>query len=229
LFRLKICGITNPDDALHALGQGVDALGLNFYSRSSRYVSPESAQQIVSTVATSDLAPQAKIGGVFVNEPEASWSNCLATSGIHFTQFHGDEPPPRIASAKLKHPVVKAFRCQGTNLAEVRRYLEACRASGALPDAILLDAYSPTAYGGTGAVIDWHAVREQRDQLLGLPIILAGGLTPDNVAEAIRTAHPDGVDVASGVEQSPGKKDPAKVRDFLAAARGAFAELAHST
>lgn len=225
MFRLKICGITNVDDALYAVDQGADALGLNFYSRSPRYISPEAARQIVDAMATSKLAQQPKIGGVFVNEPEVSWSSCMWFSGIHFTQFHGDEPPARIASAKQQQPVVKAFRCQGTNLADIRRYLEDVRTAGALPDAILLDAYSPSAYGGTGEVIDWHAVRDQRDQFLGLPIILAGGLTPDNVAAAIRTARPDGVDVASGVELSPGKKDPAKVRDFIAAARVAFEEL----
>jgi phosphoribosylanthranilate isomerase len=231
LFRLKICGITNPDDALYAVDQGADALGLNFYSRSPRFVSRELAAAIVDAV---DAAHEASIGGVFVNEPEDGWQLTRFQSGIHFSQFHGDEPPEFIA--RMRHlrdtnPVVypfftvKAFRCQGTSLADVRRYLDTCETAGGLPDAVLLDAYSPNSYGGTGAVIDWNIVREQRHQFLDLPVILAGGLTPDNVAEAIRTARPDGVDVASGVELSPGKKDPAKVRDFIAAARAAFEEL----
>ena len=94
-----------------------------------------------------------------------------------------------------------------------------------LPHAILLDAHASDSYGGTGQTLDWNMIRDERDRLLGLPLILAGGLTPDNVAEAIATARPDAVDVASGVESSPGKKDPAKVRDFVAAAKEAFAHL----
>jgi phosphoribosylanthranilate isomerase len=234
LFRIKICGLTTLDDALHAVQHGADALGLNFYSRSPRSVSPEAAALIVEGVEASEIAPAVNIGGVFVNESDDRWRDYRFRSGIHFSQFHGDEPAEylgQLLSARNTNPVmypycsVKAFRCQGTNLADVRRYLEACQKSGGLPDAILLDAFSPNAYGGTGAVIDWHVVRDQRDQFLGLPVILAGGLTPDNVAEAIRTARPDGVDVASGVELSPGKKDRAKVRDFIAAARAAFDEL----
>jgi phosphoribosylanthranilate isomerase len=225
MFRIKVCGITTPDDALYAASHGADALGLNFYSRSARYISPEAARQIVNAVAATATSGQPQIGGVFVNEPAPGWLNCLATSGVHFTQLHGDERPEDVALVQQRGRLVKAFRCQGTNLAEVRAYLERCRSAGALPDAILLDAFSPTAYGGTGEVIDWHVVCDQRSQFLGLPVILAGGLTPDNVAEAIRTARPDGVDVASGVEASPGTKDPSKVRDFIAAARAAFEEL----
>jgi phosphoribosylanthranilate isomerase len=235
LFRIKICGITTLDDAMFAVHQGADALGLNFYSRSPRYVSPALATLIVNTVETSVAGANTTIGGVFVNEPENSWGDILTETSINFSQFHGDEPPQQIASLRQRREErllhgwnlfsVKAFRCQGKNLADIRHYLTQCQTAGGLPDAILLDAFSPNAYGGTGEVIDWHTVRDQRDQFLGLPVILAGGLTPDNVAEAIRTARPDGVDVASGVELSPGKKDLSKVRDFIAAARVAFEEL----
>lgn len=225
MFRIKICGITNPDDALYAVHHGADALGLNFYPRSSRNVSLETAENIMSELTGSHSETKPRIGGVFVNEPDASWSNVVRQTGIHFSQLHGDEPPVRVLAAKKHHPVLRAFRCQGTNLADVRHYLEACRSAGGLPDAILLDAFSPHAYGGTGETIDWHTVRDQRGQFLGLPVILAGGLTPDNVAEAIRVARPDGVDVASGVEASPGQKDASKVRDFIAAAQSAFQEL----
>jgi phosphoribosylanthranilate isomerase len=121
---------------------------------------------------------------------------------------------------------VRAFRCRSNNMAEVTGHLAECRNVNAMPDAILLDAFAPGSYGGTGHVVDWPAVGSRGEQLFGLPLILAGGLTPENVAQAIATARPNAVDVASGVESSPGKKDPAKVRAFVAAAKAAFTESA---
>ncbi len=151
-------------------------------------------------------------------------------------------------------PVIRAFRCRQGSLTEVNEYLRECLAIGdevntlkenltsppethvdwsalprvLLPSAVLLDAYAPGTYGGTGQVVDWNIVRKERDLLMGLPVILAGGLTPENVAEAIATARPDAVDVASGVESSPGKKDPVKVRRFIAEARRAFEAMSGS-
>jgi phosphoribosylanthranilate isomerase len=141
-----------------------------------------------------------------------------------FPFYIPEEKPP--GTSKLPTPwyplIIRAFRGSPDSLAS---YLHQCESAGGLPNAILLDAHAPGAYGGTGQTLDWASIPAQRDKLLGLPLILAGGLTPDNVAEAIRLAHPDAVDVASGVESSPGKKDPAKVRDFIAAAKSAFAAL----
>jgi phosphoribosylanthranilate isomerase len=168
------------------------------------------------------------------DEPPELFAELSLTSNVRgnswmerIIEWLGDEP---------RFPVIRAFRCQSSSLAAIADYLE--QSAGLIQnvaadlaeqkkfgryEAVLLDAHQPGSYGGTGQVVDWHMVREQRDKLLGLPIILAGGLTPENVAEAIATAHPDAVDVASGVESTPGKKDPAKVRAFVAAAKQAFA------
>jgi phosphoribosylanthranilate isomerase len=229
LFRIKICGLTTVDDALFAAEQGADALGLNFYPKSPRYLSPERAAEMGAAVDR--LAGGAGVlkTGVFVNESEATLVAIAQAAGLDAWQLHGDEPAELIASLKAKSGnrtrVLRAFRCREPDLRVVEIYLQECLAGGSLLDAVLLDAYAPDAFGGTGNVVDWRVVREQRSRLSGLPVILAGGLTPDNVAEAIRTARPDGVDVASGVESSPGVKDPVKVRDFIAAARGALEEM----
>ncbi|MCU0880438.1 MAG: phosphoribosylanthranilate isomerase [Pirellulaceae bacterium] len=199
MFQIKICGITTVEDALLAAEAGADAIGLNFYAQSPRCVSPEGAQEIGRGITS-------------------GWG----------VQLHGDEPPAAIRDVRhlTKTPVVRAFRCRGSNLADVAGYLAECRNLDAMPDAILLDAFAPGSYGGTGHVVDWPVVGSRGEQLFGLPLILAGGLTPDNVAQAIATARPNAVDVASGVESSPGKKDPAKVRAFVAAAKAAFTESA---
>jgi phosphoribosylanthranilate isomerase len=227
LFRIKICGITNIDDAQFAVEQGADALGLNFYSRSPRCISPETAAAISGSLQRG----QANLVGVFVNETANQLWNVAGEARLDAWQLHGDEPPSLLATlvqSKASQQLIRAFRCKDQDLAAIQEYLAECHSRNSLPHSVLLDAYAPDAFGGTGKVVDWNIVREQRDQLFGLPVILAGGLTPENVAQAIRTARPDAVDVASGVECSPGKKDPAKVRDFVAAARGAFAELKSS-
>ena len=229
MFRVKICGITNPDDALHAVAQGADALGLNFYSPSPRCISLYQADKIVEQVRQLDKLP--KLVGVFVNEPVDRLRIVGNAAKLDAWQLHGDEPPSLLAEllrSKIIRQTLRAFRCRDQDLTAVQQYLSECVRLHADPQGVLLDAYAPDAFGGTGKVIDWNAVREQRDKFLGVPVILAGGLTPDNIAQAIRTARPDGVDVASGVESSPGKKDPVKVRDFVAAARGAFEELMSS-
>jgi phosphoribosylanthranilate isomerase len=229
LFRIKICGLTTVDDALFAAEQGADALGLNFYPKSPRYLSSERAAEIAAAVNSLAVGQNVRKTGVFVNESESALVAIAQAAGLDAWQLHGDEPAELIASLKAKsgeqRQVLRAFRCREPDLGAVERYLNECNTAGSLPDAVLLDAYAPDAFGGTGKVVDWHVVREQRSRLSGLPVILAGGLTPDNVAEAIRTARPDGVDVASGVESSPGVKDPMKVRDFIAAARGALEEI----
>jgi phosphoribosylanthranilate isomerase len=261
MLKIKICGITSPEDALLAAEAGADAIGLNFYEQSPRYVTPERAKQIVQSldplrVKLATAQPGGWNGwifGVCVNKTfdEARRHSVLA--GTANWQLHGDESPQVVAGlsriAKLvdeqgqsyrtflerrnnpssslskSFAIIRAFRCREPRMNLIHSYLAECKDAGALPHAVLLDAYAPGAYGGTGQVVDWNVVRNERDQLMGLPVILAGGLTPENVAEAIATAQPDAVDVASGVETSPGKKDPDKLRRFIAEARRAFAEL----
>jgi phosphoribosylanthranilate isomerase len=141
--------------------------------------------------------------------------------------LHGDEPPAFVASLRISLPqrvnIVRAFRCREASLLSVSDYLVECLALGPLPDAALLDAFKPGQYGGTGEVSDWNAIRRDRALLGSLPIILAGGLTAENVGQAIAAARPDGVDTASGVESSAGRKDPQLVRQFVSAAKAALA------
>jgi len=252
MFKIKICGITTPEDALLAADAGADAIGLNFYEKSPRYVSLNIAHEIDTA-----LGIQTARAGVFVNADHFRICQCSAQASAAYVQFHGDESPKDVvewrkeldfysetlAQAQHKEPwfakwmraftgvskpvkfkLIRAIRHVG-DLDDVYSYLRSCEQLGGLPHAILLDAHNPGTYGGTGQKLDWKVVRDERDKLLGLPLILAGGLTPENVAQAIATARPDAVDVASGVESSPGKKDPAKVRDFVAASKEAFARL----
>jgi phosphoribosylanthranilate isomerase len=234
MFQIKICGITTVDDALLAAEAGADAIGLNFYAKSPRCVTAERAQEIVAAVRSSYAADKVAMYAVCVNAAPDEIRQFLDPAGRGIIpgwgiQLHGDEPPAAIREVRhlVNTPVVRAFRCRDSNLADVASYLAECRNLDAMPAAILLDAFAPGSYGGTGHVVDWPAVGSRGEQLFGLPLVLAGGLTPENVAAAIATARPDAVDVASGVESSPGKKDPDKVRAFLAAAKGAFAKLQH--
>lgn len=196
--RVKICGITNLEDALSAVEAGADALGFMFYERSSRFLTPKEAGRIISQVP-----PFICKTGVFVDASEAAVRQTIEECGLDCLQFHGAETPEMCERALL--PVVKAFRVSGEeSLAPLPSYKTA---------AWLLDSYVPGQLGGTGAKFNWDlAVAASR---LGRPIILAGGLTPENIAEAIRQTQPFAVDVSSGVESAPGKKDPAKMRAFI--------------
>ena len=213
MFRIKICGITTVEDALLAAEAGADAIGLNFYERSPRYVTTERAKEICEALPAS----VAKVG-VFVNSLPKGIVATAERVGLSAIQLHGDEGPDFLGLLG-KLPVIKAFRCRESTLSSVRAFLDLCPESSH-PAAVLLDAHAPGNYGGTGEILDWQRLHAERHQLLGLPLILAGGLTPQNVAEAIRIAQPDAVDTASGVETSPGKKDAVKVRAFVAAAAG---------
>jgi len=202
--KVKICGITSVADGLAAATAGADMIGLMFYERSPRHLSLDAAREIARALP---LTVQ-KVG-VFVNpEPD------LVTAAIHachlnLLQFHGEESPEFCTRFGLMS--IKAFRIrEEASLAALPAYAT---------DAWLLDAYSPAAHGGTGATFNWElAVKASK---LGRPVFLAGGLTPDNVATAIRQVHPFAVDVSSGVEAGPGRKDPLKVRAFIEAARSA--------
>lgn len=202
--QVKICGMTNAADALAAVQAGADALGFVFYEPSPRYVSPRTAAEIIR-----GLPPQVVKVGVFVNAPDDLVLQAISTCGLHILQFHGDETPEQCGRYGLMS--MKAFRVSGP---------ESLAALEAYPtDAWLLDAYTPGKPGGTGEVFNWDLAIEA--QKLGRPIFLAGGLRPQNVAEAVRRVRPYGVDVSSGVEASPGKKDPAKLREFIQNAKAA--------
>ena len=202
--KIKICGITNLADALAAVEAGADALGLNFYEKSPRHVSIKTATEI-----SKQLPPFVMRAGVFVNADEDLITRAIGECSLSLLQFHGDEPPEFCTQFGLMS--MKAFRIRDEkSLEELPKFHT---------DAYLLDAYSPEARGGTGEKFNWDLAVEA--QKFGKPIFLAGGLTPENVPDAVRKVKPFGVDVSSGVESSPGKKDHAKVRAFIQATRAA--------
>ncbi len=201
MVRVKICGITNREDALMAVEAGADALGFVFYQGSSRHVTPEQAAAIIG-----HLPPFVQTVGLFVNEELATVNATANRCGLDLVQLHGDEAPD--FSAAVTRRVIKAFRVKDATVLD--RLAEFPSA------ACLLDAWSAEEYGGTGKTFNWDiAARAARQH----PIILAGGLTPDNVAQAISAVAPYAVDVSSGVERSPGKKDPELVRRFIRSCR----------
>jgi phosphoribosylanthranilate isomerase len=200
--KVKICGITNLADAQNAVAAGADAIGFIFYEKSPRFVSPKTAAEI-----SKQLPPFVMRVGVFVNAPEEFILCAISEVGLTMLQFHDDEPPEFCTQFGLMS--MKAFRIRDAeSLKEISNYKT---------DAYLLDAFSSTTLGGTGEKFNWDLAVEV--QKFGKPIFLAGGLTPENVADAIRKVQPFGVDVSSGVEISPGKKDHAKVRAFIEAVR----------
>ncbi len=203
MTRIKICGITNLTDAQLAADLGAHALGFIFYKKSPRYVAPDKARHIIG-----HLPPFVATVGVFVDEDGATVREIASLSGLDWIQLHGSESPEYCRS--LGRRVIKGFRVKGEEIyAQLTEYQGAAQ-------AFLLDTYKTGTPGGTGETFDWQLAREVRK--CG-PIILAGGLTPDNVAEAIRIAQPGAVDVASGVEASPGKKDDGKLRAFIDAVK----------
>jgi len=204
--RVKICGITNAADAQVAVEAGADLLGFNFYEKSLRFIPIKAAAEISGA-----LPPYALRVGVFVNPAEELVRRAIRECGLGLLQFHGDESPKFCSQFGLMS--MKAFRVRdAASLNDLPKYQT---------DAWLLDAYSPEALGGTGEKFNWDLAGEA--QKLGKPIFLAGGLTPENVAEAVQQVRPFGVDVSSGVEASAGKKDHAKVRSFINSAKSVSA------
>ncbi len=216
MFRVKICGITTVADAAEAVKAGADAIGLNFFKGSPRYVSPEIAARI-----TDSLPVEIAKVGVFVNLPISEIIAIVAKSGLTAVQLHGDEPPEYVRQLAPRS-VIKAFRLQRGQLQTIEEYLDQCLLLGASPIAILLDAYEPGQFGGTGKAADWPLAVEYSHIGGAPPLVLAGGLRPDNVRDAIRCVKPAAVDTASGVELAPGKKDPAKMAAFASAAQAAL-------
>lgn len=202
---IKVCGITRLTDALHATRQGATALGFVFWRKSPRFITPERAREI-----TSELPPNVTPIGVFVNESVEGIRAVAARSGITTVQLHGDEPP--VYADALGAPVLRSVTVD-----------EAPDVCGAWPreTTFLVDAHDPIRRGGTGSSVDWtRAAKVARDWR----VVLAGGLTPENVADAIAAVRPYGVDVSTGVEEGPGVKDFDKVTRFVANARRAFAQ-----
>ncbi len=213
--RVKICGITNLDDATVALDAGADLLGFILYPKSPRYVDPTEIARILAAVRTKGLANDfVRFVGVFVNESLAGVETTLATTGLDYAQLHGNERPAMVEA--LKGRGYKALRPATSQQATV----EAATYAGLGPEdgpRWLLDAYDPAAYGGTGQRADWVTAASLARRHPGL--LLAGGLTPDNVTAAINAVHPWGVDVASGVEHTPGRKEHELVRKFVEEAK----------
>jgi phosphoribosylanthranilate isomerase len=203
MVLIKICGITNLEDAHAAVEAGADALGFNFYARSPRYIAPELARQIVEQLPKIVMSV-----GVFVNEELAQVERIADEVGLKGVQLHGDESV-EYASALRGRFVIKALRVrEGFNPQSVSEYKT---------DAILLDAFAKEARGGTGRVIDWSIAREVSKFCPKL--FLAGGLSPENISHAIAAVHPFAVDACSSLESVPGRKDAARVREFIKAAR----------
>lgn len=198
--RIKICGITRIEDALAAAEAGADALGLVFYPQSLRAVSPKQARTIVDI-----LPPFVTTVGLFVNATPEAVFEVMAQVPLDLLQFHGDERPEYCL--QFGRPYLKAVRMKpGTDLASI-----AADYAGA--QGLLLDTYVAGVPGGTGEVFDWRQIPGKVNQ----PLVLAGGLTPDNVGEAIHSVQPWGVDVSGGVEAAKGIKDPRKIRAFIQA------------
>ena len=202
MTKVKICGITNLEDALKAVDAGADALGFVFYSASPRHIFPEHAAAIIR-----QLPPFVHTVGLFVNEELAIVNATANQCGLDVVQLHGEEPPAFCDS--IQRRVIKAFRVKDiTTLDSLLQYHVA---------GYLLDAWSPAAHGGTGQTFNWEIAAEATKR--GHRIVLAGGLTPDNVFEAIKRVRPYAVDVSSGVESTPGNKDGDKIRSFIIQAK----------
>jgi phosphoribosylanthranilate isomerase len=203
--KVKICGITNLEDALKAAQYGADALGFVFYKGSPRYIDPLKASEIIRA-----LPPFISAVGVFVNEDPLEVLRISTLTGIDAIQLHGDERPESIVYPKK---IIKALRVRElSDLEPLKDYLSSSQPI----HAFLLDTYTPEAYGGTGQIFNWDIASEAKK--FGR-IILAGGLNPDNIEKAIRWVHPYGVDVSGGVEKEKGIKDHKKLKAFIEIAK----------
>ncbi|MBI5670268.1 MAG: phosphoribosylanthranilate isomerase [Chloroflexi bacterium] len=218
MVKVKICGITTLDDALAAAQAGADMLGFNFYKKSPRYITPETAQPICDALRQ-QLGDQCPLlVGLFVNEIVGNISAITNRVGLDAAQLHGDESDDMVK--ELRGLAFKAIRPANVAMAldDVNYYCPHFPVNEKFP-SLLLDANQPGQYGGTGTTVNVELAQAVKAEVPRL--MLAGGLTPDNVAAVIAQVQPWGVDVASGVESEPGKKDAAKVRTFVQAARGA--------
>jgi len=212
MTHVKICGITNLADARAALDAGADMLGFNFYRPSSRYIEPDRAREIIDQLKAAQPDSSIQTVGVFVNELIESITQIANEAQLDAVQLHGDESPEfcaQLDSSLARTTVIKALRVNGA--------FEPGVAAAYAVDAIMLDAFHEELRGGTGKVIDWKIARAVRDLVPRL--ILSGGLSPENVAEGIARVEPFAVDACSSLESSPGRKDAARMKEFVRTAR----------
>ncbi|MDB5308662.1 MAG: phosphoribosylanthranilate isomerase [Gemmataceae bacterium] len=214
--RIKICGVTTPEDARFAAECGADAVGLNFYPKSPRFLTPALASAVVSA-----LPPFTALVGVFVGMPLRQVCAVAYQLGLRGVQTYDDRPPDEDPFPFAHIPAFRVKDAQG--LDHVRRFVEAATKLGRPPAAVLIDSYVDGQMGGTGHRAPWELLAGFDP---GAPLVLAGGLTPENVAEAVAIVRPWGVDVASGVESAPGRKDPDKVVRFVCNVREAAGRVA---
>ncbi len=219
MFQVKICGVTTTADAVAAAAAGADAVGLNFYARSRRYLDPRRAEAVAAAV------PEGVVRvGLFVNASAEFIRMLFSRLKLHAIQLHGDETVEQLADLG-DLPLIKAFACHQQAQGAIVEYLAECRRQGVALRMILLDAAVPGQYGGTGQPADWEmAATLAADRSLP-PVILAGGLNAANVREAIECVRPAAVDTAGGVESAPGVKDPAAMRAFATAAKTALGSI----
>jgi phosphoribosylanthranilate isomerase len=212
MVKVKICGITNLADALAAIEAGADMLGFNFYQPSSRYIEPQRAREIVHRLKETHTDSSMQMVGVFVNEPIESITRIANDVDLDAVQLHGDESPEfcaRLQNSFARVTVIKALRVNGA--------FDPKTPAAYQVDAIMLDAFHEALRGGTGDVIDWNIARSVRDLVPRL--ILSGGLSSNNVSEAIARVRPFGVDACSRLESSPGRKDATRMKEFVRAVR----------
>jgi len=212
MVKVKICGITNFEDAVAATEAGADMLGLNFYRPSSRYIEPDRAREIVERLRSDGQNSSTTMVGVFVDESIDSVVRIVNEVGLDAVQLHGDESPEFCAALKSLVPdkaIIKALRVNGS--------FDPQTASSYSVNAIMLDAFHEQLRGGTGRVIDWDIASTVRD--LVPQLFLSGGLSPENAAEAISRVQPFAVDACSSLESSPGRKDASRMREFVRVVR----------
>jgi len=204
MVKVKICGITNWTDARRAVEAGADFLGFNFYPKSSRYIAPAAAQRIVQR-----LPKKVASVGVFVNEPEPEMLAIAQQVGLDYVQLHGDEAAEVVSRMRRSFRVIKAIWVRDSfRVSQLENFKRA--------SAILLDGFDAHLRGGTGKTFNWKLAKSAGRKR---QIFLAGGLTPENAAQAVSAAQPFAIDVCSGVELRPGKKDAARMRALVAAVR----------
>ncbi|MFK7779353.1 MAG: phosphoribosylanthranilate isomerase [Gimesia sp.] len=211
---VKICGIKDIDAARMVADLGASALGLNFYAPSPRSIDVSTASEIKSAVSSREIA----VVGLFVKHSLQEVISTCQELALEVVQLHGDEPPEFLADLAQALPdldIIRAFRTHDSHLDTLAQFLLECDQCGKRPDHILIDAYSPQAYGGTGLIAPWEMLQENYLSEEWPPLILAGGLTSKNVSEAIKAVTPFGVDTASGVESAPGVKSRQMVKAFI--------------
>lgn len=215
---IKVCGIRDCETARQVSDLDINAIGLNFYSRSPRSVTAEIAKEICQI-----LPRRIARVGLFVNHDLETVVNVADSMKLDYVQLHGDETPDFLAAVRKRLPdsrLIRAWRMKSEGLQDLAQYIEQCRLAGISLAGCLVDANVAGLFGGSGHTLDWGRLRQEYDYEKWPPLILAGGLTPENVAQAIAAASPWGVDVASGVESSPGIKDLDLIRSFVTNGHG---------